>query len=295
MTISQYLIHSYSKSFIPTICHSCLQFLIHTNNISFIPPISHSYLQYLIHTSNISFIPTISHSYQQYLIHTSNISFIPTISHSYLQYLIHTNNISFIPPICHSYLQYLSERSTKQTTGLSQIINILTRDSGILDWCLTNRPKLFSPVVQLPKIGRSDHFVVMISPCDVPPLAKERSKKVINKRDLRPSRLRDFGNWITQQRWEGVLSLTDVSDKYEFFMKLMLEAVEKYLPVRKITICNSDKPWVSSKFKQLVARRQRALGHLGKDSPQFKHLRNAVLEECRNCKRVFYNSKVAKL
>ena len=189
----------------------------------------------------------------------------------------------------------LSERSTKQTTGLSQIINILTRDSGILDWCLTNRPKLFSPVVQLPKIGRSDHFVVMISPCDVPPSAKERSKKVINKRDLRPSRLRDFGNWITQQRWEGVLSLTDVSDKYEFFMKLMLEAVEKYLPVRKITICNSDKPWVSSKFKQLVARRQRALGHLGKDSPQFKHLRNAVLEECRYCKRVFYNSKVAKL
>ena len=43
-------------------------------------------------------------------------------------------------------------------TGLTQIIKVLTRDSGILDWCLTNRPKTMSEPKQLPKVGRSDHY-----------------------------------------------------------------------------------------------------------------------------------------
>lgn len=50
----------------------------------------------------------------------------------------------------------------KRSCGLTQIINVLTRDSRILDWCLTNKPKAFCAPSQLPKLGSSDHYCVLI-------------------------------------------------------------------------------------------------------------------------------------
>lgn len=47
--------------------------------------------------------------------------------------------------------------------NLKQLVTFKTRDSGILDWLFTNRPKLFS-VTQLPKIGSSDHYSILAKP-----------------------------------------------------------------------------------------------------------------------------------
>lgn len=58
----------------------------------------------------------------------------------------------------------LDVRFVKRLTGLSQIVNVLTRDTGILDWVLTNRPMEFAQPAQLPKIGCSDHYAVLIKP-----------------------------------------------------------------------------------------------------------------------------------
>ena len=66
----------------------------------------------------------------------------------------------------------LSAQGVKRNTGLSQIVTVLTRDTGTLDWVLTNKPSLFCPPSQLPKIGRSDHYAVLIKP------------DLINPRDL---------------------------------------------------------------------------------------------------------------
>ena len=58
----------------------------------------------------------------------------------------------------------LPPAETKRYTGLTQIVNVLTRDTGILDWCLTNKPTLFNSPKQLPKLGSSDHYTVSITP-----------------------------------------------------------------------------------------------------------------------------------
>ena len=39
----------------------------------------------------------------------------------------------------------LNEHFVKHKTGLTQIIRVLTRDTGVLDWFLTNKPKFFQP------------------------------------------------------------------------------------------------------------------------------------------------------
>ena len=52
----------------------------------------------------------------------------------------------------------------RQRTSLTQIVNVKTCDTGILDWTLTNRPKVFAQSIQLPRIGRSDHYAILIKP-----------------------------------------------------------------------------------------------------------------------------------
>ena len=60
---------------------------------------------------------------------------------------------------------HISPSIFRQRCSLSQIIKVLTRDTGILDWFLTNNPKCWSPPCQLPKIS-----TVLIKP--VTPAAK---------------------------------------------------------------------------------------------------------------------------
>ena len=82
-------------------------------------------------------------------------------------------------------------------TGLKQIVTMPTRNNSILDWCFTNKPKLLSKPVQLPKIGSGDHNALLIKPV----LNGNQSSNVRAKskilRDSRASCLRDFGAWIT--------------------------------------------------------------------------------------------------
>ena len=64
--------------------------------------------------------------------------------------------------------------------------------------------------------------------------------------------------------------------------------------MEKTYVYASDKPWITGKIKSLIARRQKLL-KFGKDSPAYKEARNAVQNECENCKKCFYDRKVSKL
>ena len=88
--------------------------------------------------------------------------------------------------------------------GLTQIIKVFTRDTGILDWCLTNSPKVFSSLMQLPKIGASDHYSVLVAPV-IP--SSRPSKLTMLRRDTRPNRIRDFGGWTTSFVWDNLYTL----------------------------------------------------------------------------------------
>ena len=61
------------------------------------------------------------------------------------------------------------------------------------------------------------------------------------------------------------------------------------MPVRSITIHETDRPWVSSQLKQLIIRRQKAFtsGNL----PLFRTLRNKVNRERKRCRKVYYENK----
>ena len=116
-------------------------------------------------------------------------------------------------------------------SGLTQIVKVLTRDTGTLDWCLTNSPKCLSDPKQLPKIGRSDHYCVFVQQA---PSTQEGGKRTIIKRDTRDSALRDFGRWITSFSWDEVFSLDRCEEKFDLFYRIMSDAVNRFLPFEVI-------------------------------------------------------------
>ena len=173
------------------------------------------------------------------------------------------------------------------------MVKVLTRDSGILVWCFTNRPKLFLEPVQLPKIGTSNHFSVLLEPCASQ--TDRTQAKVIYKRDLRESRMREFGSWITRQDWSEILSTVNVSEKFDKFHTTLSSAVIYFLPYKRVKVSGSDKPWITANLKMLIIKRQKALRVYGNNSDLFKHLRNKVQSAVRQCKKSFYRSKVEAL
>ena len=121
------------------------------------------------------------------------------------------------------------------------------------------------------------------------------SKQRVYSRDLRPSRINDFGRWIKQYEWSNVLNLNNVQDKYDMFQSIITNSVNRFLPLRVVRSCSSDKPWITPKVKGLVKKRQKALSIHGKDSCVYKQWRAKVQIECKICKRNYYNNKVAAL
>lgn len=114
-------------------------------------------------------------------------------------------------------------------------------------------------------------------------------------RDTRVSRLRDFGAWITTYDWSAILNISEVQSKFDLLHSCLMKAVDTFVPTRKVKISATDKPWITSSLKPLIAQRQKALAKWGETSDNYKGLRNRVQEVCSKCKKRFYENKVSGL
>ena len=173
--------------------------------------------------------------------------------------------------------------------GLTQLVKVPTRGNNILDWCLVNKPKLFDEPVQLPNIGSSDHFSILINPSAPNSIIRERH---VYKREMKDSNVRAFGRWICNDPWSGVFNEDDCQDKFNIFYELIMDAINSYFPLKKQKVSVYDKPWVSNKLKQFISKRQTSLVRYGKYSHSFKFWRNKVQAEIRSCKESYYKNKV---
>ena len=186
----------------------------------------------------------------------------------------------------------LKAKDITQGNQLTQLVKFKTRDSGILDWFLTNRPKLFS-LSQLPKIGSSDHYAILSKSADNTEY-KGKVKK-IKTRDMRDSAWRAFGRWMVQMDWSGVSNMGSCQDKYNKLMQEINSAMNMFLPERIIKKHPNDRPWVTSKLKKWICKRQNAFFRYGKSSLLYKFWRNKIQREIKTMKNSFYNNRVDDL
>ena len=109
---------------------------------------------------------------------------------------------------------------------MSQIIKVATGADAILDWCLTNSRENIFQSIQLPPIGTSDHYTILMKAQDPP--SKPNVNLSIRKRDLRDSSIRPFGRYIASFDWSAILNTHDCDIKYEKFNDSMSAMIDNF-------------------------------------------------------------------
>ena len=187
----------------------------------------------------------------------------------------------------------LDEKMIKRLASLSQIINVKTRGDAILDWCLTNVKKSFFEQVQLPQLGTSNHNSILIQ-TRIPRLQNLDNSSIF-KRDLRPSNLQRFSQWITSYDWPSILQTEDYELKYKKFHEAITNMLEKLLPIKPTRVRQSNNPWMTPSLKCSILKRQRMLHKYGKSSVTFKYWRNKAIVDVKSARTKYYSSSVSKL
>ena len=142
-----------------------------------------------------------------------------------------------------------------RNNGLSQIVTFPTRGDATLDKIITNFSAYYLPPQPFSPIGLSDHSAVSWFPNTN--LAKRRNANITRTiRPMKDSGIREFGAWITQFDWSQVLETEGTIAKTDTFYEILQKGIDTHFPTREIKIHISDKPWMSSKTKDLIRRRQ---------------------------------------
>lgn len=117
----------------------------------------------------------------------------------------------------------LDIKDLTQPNNLKQMVNFKTRDSGILDWVLTNRPSIFQ-FSHLLKITKSDHFPVLAIPITVN-TSRLQTRKV-RVQDQKDSAWRTFGRVPINKDWSSVLAAESCKEKFDTFSTGIQTAVD---------------------------------------------------------------------
>ena len=178
--------------------------------------------------------------------------------------------------------------STAKSFQLKPIIDFPTRGANTLDQIFTNSAEYYSSPVSAPPFGLSDHLTVTVSPR----IREKPSKpklKVIKTRDKRPSKIASVGRFLLQVPWSD-LFLPDQSceDKLSILTEIVNYGLDTIMPERSVRVHETDRPWMNSQLKALIARRQKALAT--NNVPLFKILRNKVNRERKRCRKTRFRS-----
>ena len=164
--------------------------------------------------------------------------------------------------------------------------------TGTPDWFFTNRSKLIT-LSQLPMVGSSDHYTILAKPVSAPITTHTTEKSVV--RDMRDSAWRAFGRWITQKDWTPILNASSCEQKFQLLMSELDGAISIFLPQKISKKHPTDRPWITSKIKMWIGKRQSAFSRHGKDSGAYRHWRNKVQGAIKTAKHHYYQEKVAEV
>ena len=177
--------------------------------------------------------------------------------------------------------------------GLKQIVTIPTRGENTLDLVLTNLHPFYQTdsITAYPPFGLSDHSVIAISPRVRDP--KSNQKKIVYKRDMRPSRKSMFGRYLNEIDWSFLDSPNSIDAKGCYFTDVLSIGLSYILPEKRFMVHPNDHPWINEDVRRLIKPRQRAL--FAGNTTLFKLYRNRINRKRKNRKADYYKSKVENL
>ena len=178
---------------------------------------------------------------------------------------------------------------------LKQLVSNPTRVGATLDLILSNLQPFYAPTSILAPLGTFDHNIVKWGPSIS---SNGCHNKVKNKNSIRLVRryprtaCKSFGRWIIKQDWSNSVSAHPCSANglASSFTQKISQAMEIFFPTSVVKSHYSNKPWMTSSIKKLIAKRQKAYNSGDKNIWLF--YRNKVKSTIALAKQNFYSNKI---
>ena len=187
---------------------------------------------------------------------------------------------------------HLNDARLKSNFNLKQIVHFPTRGQNTLDKILTNLQDYYDTPVERPAFGLSDHSSVEAQP--KPRVKTSQTIQKVTSRDLRPSNRLAMRTYLYEVDVTAMIAaMTTCEDKVSMLQTIIKTGLDLVLPMKPKIIHRTEPPWINSTLKNLIRKRQVALGR--GDRAEFNHLRNLVNRERKRCRAKYYECKVQHL
>ncbi len=119
---------------------------------------------------------------------------------------------------------------------------------------------------------------------------KKNATRKLRVKPLRPGAVLAFGEFLEKCNWSSLLSITDVNNKVDAFLKFTHDSIDSFFPTKTVKIHEEDKPFITGKIKKLISKRNKA--YKSGNTALYKRLRNQILSDVRIAKQNFYHDHV---
>ena len=169
---------------------------------------------------------------------------------------------------------------------LTQTVKSPTYGTSILDCVYSNISKYYATPTIHPGVGLCHHLSVICTPLNLP----NKKAVIITKRVFTHSAKSKFTEQLKCVNWIPLHKLASCQQQWEYFHGIKLSLPDKYLPMQTSVKYETDKPWITAQFKNMVKARQHALesGNLH----TFKLYRNRVNRACKTLRSLYDNRNV---
>ena len=171
--------------------------------------------------------------------------------------------------------------------SLKQIVKRPTRGSNVLDKIFTNVSKFYNVPDVVPPVGFSDHNSILLTPLN----HCKNSRTVRFIRDAHPANRSLIAEILSHINWSPMYHMNSCNDQFQYFSSVVNDIIEKYLPLKRMKVDSSDKPWISPEIKDLIPKRQAAWNSGNMDA--FRLYRNKINALCKSARSRYYNDNVA--
>ena len=131
--------------------------------------------------------------------------------------------------------------------SLKQIVKRPTRGSNVLDKIFTNFSKFYNVPDVVPPVGFTDHnsaTLLLLTPLN----HCKNLGTVRFIRDAHPANRRLIAEVLSHINWSPMYHMNSCNDQFQYFSSVVNDIIEKYLPLKRMKLDSSDKPWISSEI-----------------------------------------------
>ena len=175
---------------------------------------------------------------------------------------------------------------------LNQLVTNPTRGTATLDKIFANVKLWYQSPTILPAVGSSDHYAVLLQHTSTPN-RPQRCKRTTCTRSSDPNGKAMLCYHLTHFNWLPLYSMDNCQTMVEYFYSVIMSLLDYYLPFVRRYSFNCDKPWVTSEFRNLIKRRQRAF--LSGQFSLYRKLRNQTKRMAISLRKKYFEKKIQSL